>query len=170
MGKCLDSKCLDSKCENCVHEEACNAWINHCRMLYDDFIFDVGDCPFYRSRDGRKYIALEHLQKFPIRRDHYDKEHGNEHFVFGIETVIEYAECLPPAEVEGIKYARWHTLADYKYRRIVECTNCHGDFEFSKKMYTQIDILPRCPKCGAKMLGTEQRIAEIEEEIFGRKK
>lgn len=45
------------------------------------------------------YIKLEDLQNFPIRIDHYDKENGNEHFVFGIESVIEYAEHLPTADV-----------------------------------------------------------------------
>lgn len=42
-----------------------------------------------------KYIDLEELLKFPIRLDHYDKENGNFDFVAGIETMIEYAECLP---------------------------------------------------------------------------
>lgn len=46
-----------------------------------------------------KYINLEELMKFPIRRNHYDKEHGNEHFIYGIETVLEYAESLPAADV-----------------------------------------------------------------------
>ena len=46
-----------------------------------------------------KYINLEELMKFPIRRNHYDKEHGNEHFIYGIETVLEYAESLPASDV-----------------------------------------------------------------------
>lgn len=41
------------------------------------------------------YIKLEDLQKFPIRRDHYDKEHGSESFINGVESVLEYAEYLP---------------------------------------------------------------------------
>ena len=41
-----------------------------------------------------KYIKLEDLMKFPIRLDHYDKEHGSKDFVYGIETVLEYAENL----------------------------------------------------------------------------
>lgn len=45
------------------------------------------------------YIKLEELQKFPIRKDHYDKEHGNEHFIYGVETVFEYAEYLPTYDV-----------------------------------------------------------------------
>lgn len=46
-----------------------------------------------------KYINLEELMKFPIRRNHYDKEHGNEDFICGIETVLEYAENLQTADV-----------------------------------------------------------------------
>lgn len=51
------------------------------------------------------YIEREELMKFPIRRNHYDKEHGNEHFINGIETVLEYAENLPTADVEQVR--RW---------------------------------------------------------------
>lgn len=47
------------------------------------------------------YIKLEDLQRFPIRGNHYDKEHGSEHFVNGVETVLEYAEFLPKYE-EGL--------------------------------------------------------------------
>lgn len=42
-----------------------------------------------------RYIKLADLLRFPIRLDHYDKEHGNEHFVYGIESVLEYAQYLP---------------------------------------------------------------------------
>ena len=41
-----------------------------------------------------KYIKLEDLMEFPIRLDHYDKEHGDVNFVYGVETVLEYAENL----------------------------------------------------------------------------
>lgn len=51
------------------------------------------------------FIDREALMKFPIRRDHCDKEHANEHFINGIETVMEYAENLPTADVEPVK--RW---------------------------------------------------------------
>ena len=112
---------------------------------------------------SKKYIELGELLKFPIREDNYDREHGDEHFIFGIETVLEYAVCMPPADVEEVVYSRWHTLADYKCRRVVECVRCRRDFEFSKKRGTEIDLLPRCPNCGAKMKGVEERWKEIEE-------
>ena len=45
-----------------------------------------------------KYIKLEDLMKFPIRLDHYDKKHGDINFIYGIETVLEYAENLQTAD------------------------------------------------------------------------
>lgn len=45
-----------------------------------------------------RLIDADELNKFPIRLDHYDKEHGSESFVFGIESVLEYAECLPTVD------------------------------------------------------------------------
>ena len=46
----------------------------------------------------KRLIYLDELLKFPIRIDNYDKENGNEHFVYGIETVLEYAENLPTVD------------------------------------------------------------------------
>lgn len=46
-----------------------------------------------------EYIDREALLRFPIRIDNYDKENGNENFVFGIEAVLEYAEHIPTADV-----------------------------------------------------------------------
>ena len=46
-----------------------------------------------------KYIKLEDLMKFPIRLDHYDKEHGSKDFIYGIETVLEYAENLQTTDI-----------------------------------------------------------------------
>lgn len=45
-----------------------------------------------------RLISLDELNKFPIRLDHYDKEHGSEVFVLGIESVLEYAEYLPTVD------------------------------------------------------------------------
>lgn len=45
-----------------------------------------------RPIDGDK------LQESPIRANRCDKEHANEHFINGIETVLEYAEQLPTVD------------------------------------------------------------------------
>lgn len=42
-----------------------------------------------------RLINLDELLKYPIRLDNYDKKNGNKHFVYGIESVLEYAENLP---------------------------------------------------------------------------
>lgn len=43
-------------------------------------------------------IRRQDVLAYPIRADHYDREHGNKHFIAGIESVMEYVECLPSAE------------------------------------------------------------------------
>ena len=43
-------------------------------------------------------ISRADVLAYPIRADHYDREHGNKHFIAGIESVMEYVECLPSAE------------------------------------------------------------------------
>lgn len=44
---------------------------------------------------GRLVDADALLRDFPIRADHYDKEHGNKHFVYGVETVMDYVGEMP---------------------------------------------------------------------------
>ena len=91
-----------------------------------------------------KYINLEELMKFPIRRNHYDKEHGNEDFICGIETVLEYAENLPAADVAPVRHGRWKCNKP--------CTVCGVD----RFVGLDADIWadwepPYCPNCGTKM-------------------
>ena len=88
-----------------------------------------------------KYINLEELMKFPIRRNHYDKEHGNEHFIYGIETVLEYAENLPAADVTQVRHGHWD-----EGHEMMTCTNCCEQFD----LYFKNDF-NYCPNCGAKM-------------------
>lgn len=91
-----------------------------------------------------KYIKLEELMQFPIRHDHYDKEHGSKDFIYGIETVLEYAENLPPADVAPVRHGRWECNKP--------CPIC-GENRFKG---LDADIWadwepPYCPNCGAKM-------------------
>ena len=46
-----------------------------------------------------RYIDAEYVNAFPIRIDHYDEEHGNRHFVLGIESVMEYIEEAPSIDI-----------------------------------------------------------------------
>lgn len=42
-----------------------------------------------------RLIDADELNKFPIRLDHYDKEHGNEHFVYGVEFLPMHTVSAP---------------------------------------------------------------------------
>lgn len=97
------------------------------------------------------YIKLEDLQKFPIRKDRYDKEHGNEHFVYGVETVLEYAEYLPTYtfDTPETKHGYWIL---WKPRRVnrnatYKCSCCG---KLRSSYYNDVGEWEYCP-CGAKM-------------------
>lgn len=84
-----------------------------------------------------EYLEREALMRYPIRIDHYDKEHGNEHFVLGIESVLEYARSLPSADVAPVvrcgqcKHSRELDRKDPYESAYVEgclwCLNGRGD-------------------------------------------
>nr|DAL39862.1 MAG TPA_asm: UPF0587 protein [Caudoviricetes sp.] len=72
-----------------------------------------------RRIDGDK------LQEFPIRANRCDKEHANEHFINGIETVLEYAEQLPTVDAEVV----------------VRCKDCkHYDMGVCLKIYSDGNV------------------------------
>ena len=60
-----------------------------------------------------RLIDADALNKFPIRLDHYDKQNGNEDFVLGIESVLEYAEYLPT--VAAVPVSELLSLRDNLY-------------------------------------------------------
>lgn len=112
-----------------------------------------------------EYIEREELMKFPIRRDHCDKEHANEHFINGIETVLEYAENLPAADVEPVRHSEWvaqcllpgdgWVFEDMPYNPHQHsnpiCKRCRkGALLDGGEEYV---TSPYCPNCGAKMDG-----------------
>ena len=53
-----------------------------------------------------EYVERKAIMEFPIRKDRCDKEHANEHFIFGIESVLEYVESLPSADVAPVVHGR----------------------------------------------------------------
>ena len=107
-----------------------------------------------------KYVKLSDLMEYPIRLDHYDKEHGNEHFVIGVESVLEYADYLATTDVQKKKYGRWiqeygfkeiHYSSDdierYKISHGCSCSIC-STWNATKTNY--------CPNCGADMREEER--------------
>ena len=70
------------------------------------------------------YIEREAVLAYPIRKDHYDRKHGNEHFIFGIESVIEFVENLPAADVAPVvrcKECRYYQNAKVNKKGFLSC-------------------------------------------------
>lgn len=53
-----------------------------------------------------EYVKRAAIMEFPIRKDHCDKERANEHFIFGIESVLEYVQNLPAADVAPVVHCK----------------------------------------------------------------
>lgn len=100
-----------------------------------------------------EYIERGALMQFPIRRDHYDRENGNEHFINGIETVLEYAENLPAADVAPVQHGRWKYNTDFQ---VWNCSECGENPHKGTGVVVVEENLPAyCPHCGARMDGAE---------------
>ena len=108
-----------------------------------------------------EYIDREALMKFPIRRDHCDKEHANEHFINGIETVMEYAKKLPAVDVAPVVHGRWekrfcHPMRNGEWQYI--CSVCKDSDYWNENVCVQKHNY--CPNCGAKMDGGDNDAAD----------
>ena len=86
------------------------------------------------------YIEREAVLAYPIRKDKCDRKHANKHFILGIESVIEFVEDLPAADVAPVRHGRWasNSIA-------LVCSECGKAFGLVK-MFAHY-----CPWCGARM-------------------
>lgn len=91
-----------------------------------------------------EYIEREALMRFPIRRDHYDRKNGNKHFINGVETVLEYAETLPAADVVTVVHGYWNDSVDGITPYCSVCGRTHSCMKRTPMF---------CPNCGARMDG-----------------
>lgn len=105
-----------------------------------------------------EYIEREAIMEFPIRKDNCDKERANEHFIFGIESVLEYVQNLPAADVAPVVHGRWRALRKYDARRTYRCSVCGRTIRLS----LAIDINEYAPycNCGARMDGDDDAKAD----------
>lgn len=95
-----------------------------------------------------EYLKREAIMEFPIRKDHCDKAHANEHFIFGIESVLEYVENLPAADVVPVVHGRWMHEETEGGFHIWRCSRCGRGMNDNPE---GIDLY--CYHCGAKMDG-----------------
>lgn len=94
------------------------------------------------------YIEREAALAYPIRKDKCDRKHANKHFILGIESVIEFVEDLPAADVAPVRHGRWESPifadSDDELDPRVRCSECGGiEAAFARWKY--------CPNCGARM-------------------
>ena len=108
----------------------------------------------------KEYVEREALRRFPIRLNHYDKEHGNEHFVLGIESVLEYAESLPAADVAPVRHGYWKEKHRESYLVSPMKYDENGEPILQEYSYYECSLCGRTEKCkepycncGAKMDG-----------------
>ena len=87
-----------------------------------------------------EYIKKSDVLAYPIRRQSYDKANGNAHFINGVESVIEYVEGLPAADVAEVRHGRW--IPDIT--RQLFCSEC-------KQYGVPFRVTKYCPNCGARM-------------------
>lgn len=102
-----------------------------------------------------RLIDLDELLKFPIRLDHYDKEHGDVNFVYGIESIIEYAEELPTVDAIVVRHGRWRVeeeQPEYNDTVLCDCSICGARVEMGVSDFETNDV-KWCWKCGARMDG-----------------
>lgn len=107
-----------------------------------------------------EYIKLEALKDFPIRKNRCDKERANEHFIFGIETVLEYAENLPAADVAPVVHGRWVSPHWKNSDYCCNCSECGGEAMHREYQWNSKGIYPICPNCGARMDGDSDAKAD----------
>ena len=87
-------------------------------------------------------IDRDKLKEYPIRLNDYDKKNGNIHFIYGIESVMEYADCLPSVQIRGepLVVGKWREICTGD---IYICENCRRISKVGFNWHF-------CPVCGAK--------------------
>lgn len=104
-----------------------------------------------------EYVKRAAIMEFPIRKDHCDKERANEHFIFGIESVLEYVQNLPAADVAPVVHGRWKFLHKGDWTSVFVCSVCgrRETITESDSYNSRIKMPRKYPycHCGARMDG-----------------
>lgn len=111
-----------------------------------------------------KYIEYESLKNKinAVQAEIYGDSYYETGYHNGLTMALTVAMMSPAENVVEVRYARWHTLAEYKIKKVVECTNCHTEFTFNKNGTLIVDAFRFCPECRAEMIkgNTPEEIAE----------
>ena len=69
------------------------------------------------------------------------------------ESFYDALQTIPAADVAPVRHGHWDTISDSDMNKTVMCSVCNKIFYFTKKGQLNIDKMPHCPNCGAKMDG-----------------
>lgn len=99
------------------------------------------------GRVSKEYIEKEAALELSKYLDH---EHGNKHFIWGVETYAEYLQGLSSVNVEPAAEGKWIRPTS---KGGFYCTSCGGPAPLFKDDYNRVYFCSTnfCPHCGAKM-------------------
>lgn len=89
-----------------------------------------------------------------IPHECFDVYEDGEKYCRGIVFSISDVR-LPASDVAPVHHGHWDTISDSDMSKTVMCSVCNKMFYFTKKGQLNIDKMPHCPNCGAKMDGGE---------------
>ena len=73
-----------------------------------------------------------------------------------LSDVRKALQMTSTADVQEVRHGRWQTIRETTDSKTTECTACMKSFFFMRKGQLNIDLMPYCPHCGAKMDGERE--------------
>ena len=72
------------------------------------------------------------------------------------DHLTKLIEIFPTEDFAPVKHGHWDTISDSDMSKTVMCSVCNKMFYFTKKGQLNIDKMPHCPNCGARMDGVRE--------------
>lgn len=99
-----------------------------------------------------EYIDREKLRMYPLRWEFCDKENADPLFIYGVESLMEYVEWLPAADVAPVVHGKWAPSEENPGFLVCSaCGDCYVVDEWADGKKWRY-----CPACGAKMDGKDE--------------
>lgn len=68
------------------------------------------------------------------------------------DHLTKLIEIFPTEDFAPVRHGKWETISDSDMSKTVMCSVCNKMFYFTKKRaQLNIDKMPHCPNCGAKL-------------------